>query len=134
MCRNELNIRSTVIPVNDRNRKNGQPTSYYRNLMKQEFPKEIFGQRWQVESVFSRFKRKLGYALRATTEQSRAIECLMRVLTYNFMILLFTCKYGFYRAQRLLNISRMPLRKANWTKIQYVGNSDELVLTEKIIA
>jgi hypothetical protein len=30
--------------------------------------------------------------------------------------------------------SKMPLRKANLTKIQYVGNSDELVLIKKNIA
>ena len=107
ICRNELGIRSTVIPVNDRNRKGGQPTGYYRNLMKQEFPKEIFGQRWQVESVFSRFKRKLGYALRATTEQSRATECLVRVMTYNLMILYLLVKYGFYRAFLKSNSSRI---------------------------
>jgi hypothetical protein len=98
LCRNELNIRSTVIPVNYRNRKDGQTTGYYRNQMKQEFPAETFGQRWQVESVFSRFKRRLGYALRAKLDQSRTIECLVRVLTYNLMILYLLVKYGFYRA------------------------------------
>jgi len=93
ICRKELGITSTVIPVNDRNRKyTGTAKGRYRNQMKQRFPKRMFGNRWQVESVFSRFKRKLGYALRATTEQARVTECLVRVLTYNLMILLLTCK------------------------------------------
>lgn len=87
ICRKELDIPSTVIPVNIRNRKCDTIKGRYRNQMKKHFPKRIFGNRWQVESVFSRFKRKLGYALRATTEQSRSIECLVRVLTYNLMIL-----------------------------------------------
>jgi hypothetical protein len=98
ICRKELDIVSTIIPVNPRNRKYNPVKGRYRSQMSRHFPKRIFGNRWQVESVFSRFKRKLGYALRATTEQSRTTECFMRVLTYNLMILLFTCKYGFYRA------------------------------------
>lgn len=105
ICRNELAIRSTVIPVNSRSRKEGQTTGYYRNQMKQKFPTEIFGQRWQVESVFSRFKRRLGYALRAKLEQSRIAECLVRVLTYNLMILYLLVKYGFYRAIRSVRCS-----------------------------
>jgi hypothetical protein len=32
----------------------------YRRLMQQEFEKEIFGQRWQVETVFSMIKRNQG--------------------------------------------------------------------------
>lgn len=112
ICRNELAIQSTVIPVNCRSRKQGRTTGYYRNQMKQDFPATIFGQRWQVESVFSRFKRKLGYALRATTEQSRATECFVRVLTYNLMILLFTFKYGFYRAICNLRFATAPLHIA----------------------
>jgi hypothetical protein len=98
ICHNELAIRTTIIPVNDRNRKDGQTTGYYRNQMKQAFPTEVFGQRWQVESVFSRFKRRLGYALRAKFDQSRQAECLVRVLTYNLMILYLLVKYGFYGA------------------------------------
>ena len=99
LCRNELDIRSTIIPVNDRNRKDGQTTGHYRKQMKQEFPKDKFGQRWQVESVFSRFKRRLGYALRAKFDQSRAVECLVRVLTYNLMIL-----YLLFKKELFINV------------------------------
>ena len=59
----------------------------YRNQVKKRFPKRKYRQRWQVESVFSRMKRRLGYALRARDEQARKAECLFRVLTYNLMIL-----------------------------------------------
>lgn len=98
ICRKELQIPSTVIPVNKRGRKCKTVKGRYRCQMNSNFPKRLFGNRWQVESVFSRFKRKLGYALRAVTQQSRASECLVRVLTYNLMILLLTCINGFYRA------------------------------------
>ncbi|RKY23520.1 MAG: hypothetical protein DRP62_05740 [Planctomycetota bacterium] len=54
--------------------------------MKNRFPKRKFRQRWQVESIFSRFKRRLGHFLRSRSDQGRGIECLFRVLTYNLMI------------------------------------------------
>ena len=91
-CREELGIRSTVIAINNRYHKGGLLQGRYRRGMKKDFPKHKFGQRWQVESVFSRFKRRLGYALRSQSCAARKAECLVRVLTYNLMILylLFT--------------------------------------------
>jgi hypothetical protein len=70
-----------------RRRSQGMPEGHYRQQMARRFPKRKFGQRWQIESVFSRFKRRLGYALRAHCDESRIIECLMRVVTYDLMIL-----------------------------------------------
>lgn len=87
LCREELGIRSTVIAVNARGCKTGEITGRYRNQMYKRFPKRKYHQRWQIESVISRMKRRLGYALRARDEQSRRNECLFRVLTYNLMIL-----------------------------------------------
>jgi hypothetical protein len=103
LCRNELGIADTVIAVNERNRKDGPMTGRFRKLMKRHFPRKKYRQRWQVESVFSRFKRRLGYALRARTDRSRETECLLRVLTYNLMVVLFTFQKElftklFYRA------------------------------------
>jgi len=46
-----------------------------------------FGQRWQVESGFSRHKRLLGSALRARTWKAQKDECLLRALTHNLMLL-----------------------------------------------
>jgi hypothetical protein len=50
----------------------GRPTNkplrgYWRNQMKQRFPKRKYGQRWQVETVISMVKRLLDAALRART-------------------------------------------------------------------
>jgi hypothetical protein len=92
-CRNELEIPSTIIPVNERNLKYSKVKGRYRSQMSRYFPKRKFGNRWQIESIFSRFKRKLGYALRAVTEQARETECFIKVLTYNLMVVLFTCKW-----------------------------------------
>ena len=86
-CRQYLGICSTIIAINNRRGKKGELTGHYRNQMKNNFPKRKFGQRWQVESVMSRMKCCLGYALRSRTNESRSTECVMRVLTYNLMLL-----------------------------------------------
>lgn len=87
LCREQLSIAKTVIPINDRGRPEAVPQGPYRRQMKQHYPQEESGQRWQVESVISRFKRRLGCCLRARTDQSRTHECYLRVLTHNLMIL-----------------------------------------------
>lgn len=86
LCRQELGIRSTVIPINDRGA-NVPPSGHYRGQMARRFHRRVYGQRWQVESAFSRNKRLLGPAVRARSDQSQARECLLRVLTHNIMIL-----------------------------------------------
>jgi transposase len=91
-CREEFGIRSTVIQVNDRNLKYGHTSGRHRRRMKQRFPSASYRKRWHIESVFSRLKRRLGSVLTARNNESRACECLLRVLTYNLMIVLFTFK------------------------------------------
>ncbi len=95
-CREEFGIRSTVIQVNDRNLKYGRAGGKHRRRMKQRFPAASYRKRWHIESVFSRFKRRLGNALTARTNESRTSECLLRVLTYNLMIVLFTLKRALF--------------------------------------
>ena len=86
LCREELGICKTVIPLNKR-RGRKWPKTKYRRQMKKHFDKELYNQRWQIESAFSRNKRLLGSALKARTEQSRERECFLRILTHNLMIL-----------------------------------------------
>ncbi len=86
LCGEELGIRSTVIPLDERRAK-GPPTGRYRAQMARRFLRRVYGQRWQVESAIRRNKRLLGSALRARTDQTQAHECLVRVLTHNLMIL-----------------------------------------------
>lgn len=86
LCREELGIRSTVIPLNERGG-HGPPKTRYRAQMERRFPRHIYGHRWQVESAISRNKRLFGSALRACTDETQAHECLIRVLTHNLMIL-----------------------------------------------
>ena len=86
LCRDKFKIRSTVIKVNDRNLKYSRTKGFFRRKMKERFPLKKYRQRWQIEAVFSRFKRRLGTALTARTDSSRTAECLLRVLTYNLMV------------------------------------------------
>lgn len=96
-ARDELGIRSSVIPINTRGH-DGPPGGFYRSQMPRRFaPKpegsryrRVFGQRWQAESAFSRHKRRLGSALGGRSDESRERECRLRVLTHNLMLLAAT--------------------------------------------
>jgi len=104
LCRNELGVRS-IIPTTDRgrprhDRKPHPVTGYYRRLMKQRFPKKMYGQRWQIETVFSMLKRNMGSALRARNYHSQNREIRLRVLTHNLAIL-WRQHHVLYRAGRL---------------------------------
>jgi len=86
LCREQLGRAVTMIPLN-RRRGRKWPKSKYRRQMKTQFDKELYNQRWQIESVYSRNKRLLGSALRGRTEPSRQRECLLRILTHDLMII-----------------------------------------------
>jgi hypothetical protein len=86
-CREDWHIRATVIPINRRNQGRKWPQTKYRRQMKRRFHRRVYGQRWQVESAFSRHKRLLGSALRSRSDAARERECFLRVLTHNLMLL-----------------------------------------------
>lgn len=85
LCRKILGIRLSVIPARKRNTRKW-PTAKYRRQMRRRFPRRVYGNRWQVESSFSRNKRLLGPALRARRPSTQKCEILLRVLTHNLMI------------------------------------------------
>ena len=92
VCRDDLGIRS-IIPTTQRGRPPREgprrpANGTYRRLMQQRFPKELYGQRWQIECVFSMLKRNLGASLRARTHHSQAREIRARILAHNLAILL----------------------------------------------
>jgi hypothetical protein len=97
LTREDLGIRSSVIPINPRGH-DGEPGGKYRRQMVRRFRpkpagsrhKRVFGQRWQIESAFSRHKRRLGSAIAGRSEDSRKRECYLRVLTHNLMLLAAT--------------------------------------------
>jgi transposase len=101
-CRDELGIRSIIPPrTYGRRRLDGAPRGtygHYRVKLLRRFPRKLYGQRWQIETAFSVIKRCLGAALRARTYHSQCREVVLKVLTYNLMILLLGVRM-FYTEQ-----------------------------------
>jgi hypothetical protein len=93
LARRNLGVRSTVINLNRCGRRKNRrgrrplPTGKYRRQMARSFHKRKYRQRWQVESVISRIKRRLGARLHGRSDDSRQRESDLRVLTHNLMIL-----------------------------------------------
>jgi hypothetical protein len=91
--RNELGIRSTVIALNWRGSRKW-PQAKYRRQMVRRFRKKprgsrskrVYSQRWQIESVFSRNKRRLGAAVAALKWNNQKTEILFKVLAHNIML------------------------------------------------
>ncbi len=85
--------------------------------MRNNFDKKTYGQRWQVETVFSMIKRNFGSALRAKRYWSQCREMMLMALTHNLAVILLA-KELFYRAcQTLLvlladKVSNLLCRKA----------------------
>ena len=94
-AREDLGVRSTVIPLNPRGHGVKFPATRFRGQMARRFRpkpegsrhKRVYGLRWAVESAFSRHKRRLGSALGARSEAAREREGQLRVLTHNLMLL-----------------------------------------------
>jgi hypothetical protein len=86
----------TLIPP-ERGRPSGKPPAgRWRRRMKRRFDRVKYGQRWQVETVNSMIKRRLGSALRARSYWSQCREIILRVITHNVMIIIRV--RVFYRA------------------------------------
>ena len=94
--RKRLKVRSTVFALNRRGTGRKHPKTPFRRQMvrrllrkkpKGSRSRRVYGQRWQIESGFSRNKRLLGSALRARKWVNQKKEILLRVLTHNLMLL-----------------------------------------------
>jgi Transposase DDE domain len=93
-CRQKLGVRSTVIALNWRGSRKW-PQAKYRRQMVRRFRKKrpgsrskrVYAQRTQVESVFSRSKRRLGASVAASKWDNQKTEILLKVLAHNIMLL-----------------------------------------------
>ena len=91
LCREELGLES-IIPTTRRGRPRDDGTprvvrGKYRRQLKWRFPKKKYGQRWQIETAFSMMKRRLGSALRRRRPFAINREVVLKVITYNLMII-----------------------------------------------
>jgi transposase len=95
LARDRLGVRATLIKLNPRSHGRKRPRTEYRGQMARRFRKKptgsryrrVYGQRWQAESGFSRFKRRLGAALRARTWAAQKAEAVFRAIVHNLMLL-----------------------------------------------
>ena len=64
-------------------------TGRYRRQMKRRLDKHYghYGQRWQAETGFSMFKRRLGAAVHGRSYWSQCRDLLLMAVTYNLMLL-----------------------------------------------
>jgi len=78
----------TIIPATQGRPTDKPPVGRWRRVMKQRFAryKPKYGQRWQVETVNSMIKRRLGSALRARQYWSQCREIILKAITHNVMI------------------------------------------------
>ena len=111
LLRDYHGIRSTIPPESGRPPKDPDtlPTDKYRRLMKTRFNRKAYGNRAQVETVFSMLKRNLGSALRARSHWGRCRDLFLRVLTHNIAIALSLLFYG-AEVTPLCPLPRIPLR------------------------
>jgi hypothetical protein len=65
------------------------PTGRYRRQMKQRLNKHHgqYGQRWQVETVISMIKQRLGSVVHARTYWSRCRELMLLAIPHNIMLI-----------------------------------------------
>jgi hypothetical protein len=65
------------------------PTGRYRRQMKRRLNKDYgqYGQRWQVETVFSMIKRRLAAVVQARSYWSQCRELMLLAAVYNLLIL-----------------------------------------------
>lgn len=76
----------TIIPPTIGRQSHARPRGKYRRLMRLRFPKTVYGQRWQVETVMSMLKRNFESYTRARSYWSQCREILLRLFTHNVMV------------------------------------------------
>jgi hypothetical protein len=94
--RHQWKTRTIIPPKAGRPSENLPPTKY-RRMMKQQFNQKGYGQRSQVETVFSMIKRRWGTAVRARGEQTQSRDMWLMAITHNLAIFL-PVEELFYRA------------------------------------
>jgi len=102
----ELGI-ETIIPARHGRPSSNPPKGKYPRLMREEFDSERYGQRWQVETVFSMIKRNLGSALGGRSYWSQCRELMLLAITHNIMIVMPV--ELFYRAGQNCSVEKLSI-------------------------
>ena len=110
----------TIIPPTRGRPSDKPPAGRWRRVMKQRFARlrRRYGQRWQVETVNSMIKRRLGSALRARVEENQFREIILRAITHNVMIVRLqvfyravspTYRRGSHRCRQMAQAMTLPI-------------------------
>ena len=97
LCRETYGIESIIPPTVGR-QSDKPPKGKYRKKMKSRMNKTKYGQRWQVETVYSMIKRNLTHCLKARSYWAQYREMLLIAITHNISIIQLV-KELFYRAE-----------------------------------
>ena len=82
----ELRKIRTIIPPKAGRRTDNLPRTKYRRQMKQRFNHKLYGQRSQVETVFSMIKRRWGSAVRSHGDLAQSRDMWLMAITHNLAI------------------------------------------------
>ncbi len=96
-ARQVKNIR-TIIPPKIGKPTDKLPKGKYRRKMKLHWDSKSYGQRWQVETVFSMIKRNLTDSLRSKDYWSQLREVFLLAITHNLLIVLFLFQRAFLQS------------------------------------
>jgi hypothetical protein len=94
---NEVMGIETLIPPTVGRKTDKLPKTKYRRKMKENFDHESYGQRWQVETVYSMIKRNLTDTVASKTHWAQSREISLLAITHNLMVIHFVKKL-FYKA------------------------------------
>lgn len=89
----------TIIPPIVGRKTDKLPKTKYRRKMKENFDKKRYGQRWQVETVYSMIKRNLTDTLLSRSYWAQCREISLLAITHNLMVIQFI-KELFYKATK----------------------------------
>jgi len=106
--REQLGVESIIPP------RHGRPSTKWRRLMKQQFDADAYGQRWQIETVFSMIKRRLGCVIRERRHHAQCRAMRLLALAHNCMILLRSMGSATEHLRPLFFVFRGVLAVRTW--------------------
>jgi len=86
-AREDLGVSTPIPATRGRPPKDGKPpTGRYRREMTEDFDESAYGQRWQVETVMSMVKRRMGWATWSRSGAGQGRDLRLLALTHNILI------------------------------------------------
>jgi hypothetical protein len=124
--RDELDMRSFIPPTAGRPT-DKPPAGRYRRAMRTYFrrPKQRrrYGQRWQVETVFSMIKRRLGECVNACSDRRQRRAMLLKAIVHNILILLLIRPF---LQSSCVPVSHSPFLQSSCVPVSHANSAKKL--------